>query len=148
MTRRYDDPVDVRIDVRRAGTTGAAGVTGAGVTGAGVTGAEPGAPAQFVWRGRLYLVREVLGHWVEVRPWWRAGAALALLGTDAPELSGALALAAPPVAPSIATDRSVEDGEREVWRVEAGAGRLHGTGVYDLCLDPVEGTWTLARALD
>lgn len=144
MTRRYDDPVDVR----RSGT--------------GAAGAEPGAPAQFVWRGRLYVVREVLGHWVEVRPWWRAGAARALLGTDTPgfsdalEPSGALALAAPPVTHPAAhpgsadrsPDRSVDEGEREVWRVEAGAGRLHGTGVYDLCLDPVEGTWSLARALD
>ncbi|MGN6246633.1 MAG: DUF6504 family protein [Motilibacteraceae bacterium] len=143
MTRRYDDPVDVR----RSGT-GAAGAPGA----------EPGAPAQFVWRGRLYLVREVLGHWVEVRPWWRAGAARALLGTDTAdasqlsEFSGALALAAPPVAHAgpfaRPADRPVDEGEREVWRVEAGAGRLHGTGVYDLCLDPVEGTWSLARALD
>lgn len=140
MTRRYDDPVDVRRSTVGAGP-----------------GAGPGAPAQFLWRGRLYVVREVLGHWVEVRPWWRAGAARALLGTDTPDASqpsGALALAAPPLAPAHpgpsgrAPDRTVDEGEREVWRVEAGAGRLHGTGVYDLCLDPVDGTWSLARALD
>ena len=27
-------------------------------------------PEQFLWRGRLHVVREVLAHWVEVGPWW------------------------------------------------------------------------------
>jgi hypothetical protein len=30
-------------------------------------------PAQFLWRHRLYLVRDVLGFWVESSSWWRAG---------------------------------------------------------------------------
>jgi len=28
------------------------------------------APAEFRWRGRRYLICEVLGHWVEALPWW------------------------------------------------------------------------------
>lgn len=30
-----------------------------------------GAPVHFVWRGRRYVVAEVLGHWVAGRPWWQ-----------------------------------------------------------------------------
>lgn len=44
MTRRYDDPVEVR---RRDED-----------------------PAEFLWRDRFYAVREVLAHWVETSPWW------------------------------------------------------------------------------
>jgi hypothetical protein len=67
MTRRYDDPVEVR---RRDED-----------------------PAEFLWRGRFYAVREVLEHWVETAAWWQAGSA----------------------------DSSALAAEREVWRVEAGA---------------------------
>jgi hypothetical protein len=28
-------------------------------------------PHQFLWRGRLWLVRAVLAHWVETGEWWR-----------------------------------------------------------------------------
>ncbi|MBT0771069.1 hypothetical protein KIH74_19170 [Kineosporia sp. J2-2] len=34
----------------------------------------------FLWRGRLYVVREVLGHWRERRDWWSTAAARALHG--------------------------------------------------------------------
>jgi hypothetical protein len=74
------------------------------------------APARFVWRGRLHVVRDVLAHWVEVGPWWR--------DLDAPG-----------------------DREREVWRVEAAAGRSATPGVYDLACDAT-GRWTLARLYD
>jgi hypothetical protein len=30
-------------------------------------------PAQFLWRHRLYLVRDVLAFWVESSSWWRSG---------------------------------------------------------------------------
>ncbi|HVE74038.1 MAG TPA: DUF6504 family protein [Mycobacteriales bacterium] len=29
-------------------------------------------PEQFCWRGRRYLVREVLAHWTSSGQWWRA----------------------------------------------------------------------------
>jgi len=93
MTRRYDDPVEVR---RRDED-----------------------PAEFLWRGRFYAVREVLAHWVETGAWWQTSSATSPL-----------------------------TGEREVWRVEASPGRLHGAGVYDLCFDWAAGGWTLLRTQD
>jgi hypothetical protein len=129
MSRRYDDPVEVR---RRDDD-----------------------PAEFLWRGRFYAVREVLARWVETGAWWQTavpagtgipgtaltGAALtngALHGAT----DGSAALALDPVGHSV---------ERELWRVEATRGRVHGMGVFDLCFDwsATTGTgWTLARALD
>jgi hypothetical protein len=132
MTRRYDDPVDVR---RR-----------------------DDAPAEFLWRGRLYVVREVLAHWVETGAWWRAAVVrAAYVGTndagdagagdagagDAHAGAGAGAGAAAPATLSLTAT-----AEREMWRVEASAGRVRGSGVFDLCFDWGAGMWTLARALD
>src|SRR4051794_41774952 len=51
--RTYADPVEVR--------------TG--------TGEDTDTPAAFLWRGRLYVVRDVLGHWRERRSWWSSRAA-------------------------------------------------------------------------
>lgn len=95
MTRRYDDAVEVR---RRDED-----------------------PAEFLWRGRFYAVREVLAHWVETGAWWQAGQ------------------------PSTG---SIGSTEREVWRVEASPGRVAGSGVYDLCFDWAAGGWTLLRTQD
>ena len=90
-------------------------------------------PEQFIWRGRLYLVQEVLARWTESGRWWR---------TDAGAVAGG----------SAGSAAGIDDGEREWWRVEAGSGRLAvlsaGTGVYDLCFDWASGTWSLARVLD
>ncbi|HEY6793268.1 MAG TPA: DUF6504 family protein [Kineosporiaceae bacterium] len=120
MVRRYAEPVQVRAK----GTDGTASV-------------EP--PASFLWRGRLYVVRAVLGHWRERRSWWTEAAARAVHGDDAGGASGdALAGAGQPA--------SLSD-EREVWRVEAGSGRAFGLGVYDLCLDPGR-AWSLVRVSD
>ncbi|MGH3745423.1 MAG: DUF6504 family protein, partial [Mycobacteriales bacterium] len=63
-------------------------------------------PRQFLWRGRLHLVRAVQGHWVESVPWWRGPAVAALHAgarADAvsPEGLGALGFA----------------DDRETWRV-------------------------------
>lgn len=108
MTRRYDDPVDVR---RRDDV-----------------------PAEFLWRGRVYLVRGVLAHWLETGPWWTSPAAQgAYVGGEQD-----------PAAPA----GPLDPGEREVWRVEAQAGRVPGVGVFDLCFDWGAGAWTLGRALD
>lgn len=113
MTRLHTDPVEVR--------------------------SERDAPAQFLWRGRLYLVREVLARWTESGQWWRTDAVRALTSGD----SGGSA-AGPLV--------SLDDGECDWWRVEAGTGRHEaltaGTGVYDLCFDGARGSWSLARVLD
>ncbi len=139
MGRRYDDLVEVR-------TTGAHSPgeqDGAGLQDAAEP-AAPGAPVAFIWRDRLYVVRGVLSHWYERRPWWREAAASALLGLRSdvdvttqgavPSGRGALALETPPSARS-----ALEPAEREVWRVEAAAGRSSPVGVYDLVHDPGSG---------
>jgi Family of unknown function (DUF6504) len=108
MSRRYGNPVRDVIDVRT----------------------DPSAdlftersPTQFLWRGRLYVVRGVLAHWIEVGAWWRA------------RLPDGL-----PV--------RIDESGREVWRVEAGAGRASPVGVYDLVYDEAATSWTLARTHD
>ena len=106
--RRYDDPVEVR------------------------KGADED-PEQFLWRGRLWQVREVVAHWVETGAWWtRRTASQGAVDTDLLR-------------------------EREVWRVTAARGRvaaLHspehdpGFGVFDLVFSWSEGSWQLVRAMD
>ena len=115
MTRRYADPVQV---MRRQ-----------------TDECEDGAPAMFLWRGRLYVVREVLGHWWERRAWWTGADARAVHGEVPP--SGAAGPAPDrgdggvvAGAPGDAVARSGAD--REVWRVAASPGSAYGTGVYDL----------------
>lgn len=49
MTRLYADPVEVRTRPEASGPV----------------------PEQFLWRGRLYLVREVLTCWTATGAWWR-----------------------------------------------------------------------------
>jgi len=80
-------------------------------------GDRDAAPRSFLWRGRLYVVREVLGHWRDRREWWASAAARALHGEQWTPSSGA---------------EAALDQEREVWRVEASAGRSYSSGVYDL----------------
>lgn len=71
------------------------------VTGGGGDACDP---VSFVWRGRSYVVRDVLGRWRERVPWWRA----VLDGADAGEL------------------------EERVWRVAASPGRTPSVGIYEL----------------
>jgi hypothetical protein len=103
-------------------------------------------PAQFMWRGRLYVVREVLARWTESGGWWRQAAVLAVSDGQSDGQSsrpGADRAGAPGSEPA-----SLDDGEQDWFRVEAGAGRAAGTGVYDLCLHTATGSWSLARVLD
>lgn len=141
MSRRHADPVEVR---RRDEV-----------------------PEQFLWRNRLYQVREVLGHWVESGAWWRSAPSSALIeGTDADgraPASGALALAPIPASPKWAQrawgepapdvgaavgPMTLDDGEREFWRVEARAGRVATPGIYDLCFDWSANRWQLVQVMD
>ena len=89
-------------------------------------------PAQFLWRGRLYVVREVLARWTSSGGWWRAAAVQAVSSGASTEVA---------LGPAV-----IEDGEQDWFRVEAG--RASATGVYDLCFDWATGSWSLARILD
>jgi hypothetical protein len=132
--RRYDDTIDVRRGL--------------------VNGTE--APEQFLWRGRLWLVHDVLAHWVETGAWWEQGPVRSLLGTDDP-LDGAVDGAADGSeaqgAAPVGTDLL---GEREVWRVGAASGRAGfragvasgQRGIFDLVFDWGAGTWRLQHSVD
>ena len=100
MTRLHADPVEVRTCPEESG---------------------PPVPEQFLWRGRLYLVREVLARWTTSGAWWKG------------------------------VPQGVDDREQQWWRVEADSGRLAalsgGRGTYDLCFCWRTG-WTLKRVLD
>lgn len=109
MVRRYEEPVEVR-------EAAAADDPGAGL---------PARPTAFVWRGRLYVVRDVIGHWRERRAWWREA-----LDPREGEPVGA------------------PDLEQDVWRVAASPGRMLGTGVYDLARDGRVPGWRLVRVAD
>lgn len=148
MSRLHAQPVDVRrVD----------------------TGAGPD-PAQFLWRGRLYVVRSVLARWTEGGTWWRTPAVQAVTSGDAagtgPQgMAPATPLAtvpipadpawaqrawgepAPEVGAAVLTGAdAVDDRERSWWRVEAGWAT--STGVFDLCLNEAQGSWLLCRVLD
>ncbi len=125
--RRYDDPVEVRKGL----------VPG--------SGGEVEGPEQFLWRGRLWKVCDVVGHWVETGPWWQSSSVAAVLGADSGDGAD--------------RDPTVHDlvAEREVWRVEAGrglaaagpdAGPGEGRGVFDLVFDWGQGGWLLTRCAD
>ncbi len=126
MTRRHLDPVEVRTRVEASGPV----------------------PDQFLWRGRLYCVREVLARWTESGSWWRGTAvhALASGGTAGP-VTGVTTSPAPAV---------LDDRERQWWRVEADSGRRAAQaaghpplgGVYDLCFEERTARWSLVRVMD
>src|SRR3546814_2949238 len=90
--RRYDDPVEVR----------------RGMVGQGDRQVE--APEQFLWRGTLWKVREVVAHWVETGPWWQSAGARAVVGTDV-AVQDRQRL-------SVLSDDLL--AEREMWRGDAG----------------------------
>ncbi|MGQ7295598.1 DUF6504 family protein [Quadrisphaera sp. KR29] len=131
MSRSFDEVVHVRV-----GQSGGRG--------------EPGAPTAFVWRGRLFVVREVLATWSARLPWWQGVAARALRG-EAVEVSGSSALArergARPAGPA---------ADEQVWRVVASAGFGVEPGTFELACEPAAargdqddgGRWRLVRVVD
>lgn len=120
--RRYDDPVEVR--------------------GGLVDGVE--APAQFVWRDRLWQVRGVVAHWVETVPWWHQPAVQGLLGVhDGPADAGMQ----PEAATAVGSVAALV-AERDVWRVDASRGRLGSRGVVELVHDGETGRWRLTGCED
>ena len=123
MTRLHADDVDVQ-----------RGMVDISV-GSGVGRIE--GPAQFHWGRRSYVVHAVLDHWMEAGNWWRrAGRPRAGPGG---------------MAGATGTAGGIDDGEREMWRVEARqvrAGRDAPLGVFDLRFDWSAGRWSLIRVHD
>ena len=154
------------IDVRTIGPGGTGRDDGRDAPGFAASDGS-GAPAQFLWRGRLYLVRDVLAHWVEIGAWWslprRTGGTTRRSGDD-PVGAPPSPYDVDPAAPARSVAADVGAVEREVWRVEAAAGRSATCGVYDLvrhvpAVAPAAvragsrrpappPRWRLARALD
>ena len=102
-------------------------------------------PEAFIWRGRLYVVRDVLGQWRERRAWWRDVLPDAADTPGCPEgiPNGGLEGAAPSTLTAAAR-------EQQVWRVEASPGWSFTPGVYDLARDEsARGDhWSLLRVAD
>ncbi len=117
MVRRYEEPIEVR--------AGAAAVARGDIACA----PDP-TPSAFLWRGRLYVVRAVIGHWRERRAWWRE--ALDPDEDDSETRGGTPAAHEPACPVHMGCLEYMDCLEQEVWRVEASPGRLAGTGVYDL----------------
>jgi hypothetical protein len=151
VVRRYDDTIDVRL------------TQVAGERGGGQAGSSAAQPDAFVWRDRLYVVRAVQTRWYERRAWWREAAAAALLGLRGDEQqrgvgsagvgSAGAGSSGGGTAAEASTATGYLDGETEVWRVEAAAGRSGPVGVFDLARSvPTSGAapggWRLTRVAD
>jgi len=97
-----------------------------------VAGAARERPEAFIWKGRLYVVREVLAQWRERRAWWHD----ALDAEESQVRPGETLVAAA--------------SEQHVWRVEASPGWSFAPGVYDLAHDasPRGDHWSLVRVAD
>ncbi len=149
--RRYDELIEVRRGL--------------------VAGQE--APEQFIWRDRLWVVRDVVSHWIETGAWWdQAGiAALLGVGTDVSGEPGAEPGGGGVTAVPLGADLLAES---ERWRVEAmvgrrsrahrldrpadsGSGRRRpagdtdldpGYGVFDLAFDWADARWRLLGCAD
>ncbi len=142
--RMYDEPIEVRRGL--------------------VAGQE--APEQFIWRDRLWVVRDIISHWVETGAWWEQSGIAALLGVgvgsaDRADRSGGAGSPIEDAAPDDSIRLGADLlGERDVWRVEAGRGRSRSRrtkpdsdaestyGVFDLAFDWTEGRWQLIRCMD
>ena len=119
--RRYDDPVEVRAGL--------------------VDGVE--APAQFLWRDRLWQVRAVVAHWVETAPWWDQPAVQGLLGRH-DETAG-----------RTRRRRRCRSARSRRWLPSATSGgstpargRLGSRGVFELVRDGLTGQWRLTGCED
>lgn len=88
-------------------------------------------PAHFLWRGRLYGVRTVLDHWIEMDQ--------QLTLARSQESSQNYEFWTSPSGESAA-----RGGPREVWRVEASAGRCAQPMTFELSVSSRD-SWTLAE---
>ncbi len=121
--RRYDEPIEVRRGL--------------------VAGQE--APEQFIWRDRLWVVRDVVSHWVETGAWWDQEGISALLGVGAEGSEAKVSQGVTAV--SLGADLLAESDR---WRVEAYRGRAFrsGYGVFDLAFYWTQAQWRLVGCAD
>ncbi len=136
MVRRYEEPIEVRAG---AGVIDRGDIDCVGGIDGDIDRVPGPTPSAFLWRGRLYIVRDVIGHWRERRAWWREA-----LDPDEDDSDTGRAMSAAQVTDCL---------EQEVWRVEASPGRLAGTGVYDIGMNDLgmDGSargWRLLRVAD
>ncbi len=127
--RKYDEPIEVQRGL--------------------VAGQE--APEQFLWRGRLWMVRDILAHWVETGAWWEQAGVAALLGAAVDTGTGTRTGTGTGSATTGSETPLGADllGERDVWRVEAGRGRMsRDAGVFDLSFDWSDAQWRLVCCVD
>ncbi len=134
--RRYDEVIDVRRGL--------------------VSGEE--APTQFLWRDRLWVVRDIIAHWVETGAWWeQPGVGVLFGGADPSEQT---ATEQTSIEQTNVEQTSIEQatksgparcadllGEKEIWRVEAIRARA-SAGVFDVSFDWALGQWRLVCCID
>jgi hypothetical protein len=123
--RLYNDPVEVRRGL--------------------VNGVE--APAEFVWRGRLWVVHEVIAHWMETGAWWVQATTedTDLIAEREVWRVGASRSRADDRADDKADDKADDQADdNEVDDRRTGGSR----GVFDLSFDWSVGHWQLARVHD
>lgn len=141
MTRVHADDVEVERGVLAPmGIVDGAGGQAGTADGAGASHwAAVEGPVRFRWQQRWYAVRAVLDHWVEAGNWWQRAGASARAGGSGP------------AGVALGVGLGIDDGEREVWRVEATpsrGGRIGAGGVYDLRFEWGTGRWSLIRVHD
>ncbi|MGD7731975.1 DUF6504 family protein [Propionibacteriaceae bacterium G57] len=107
--RRHDDPVEVSCD-------------------------RDEAPSRFIWRGALWRVLAVEGHWIETGSWWTSAPVRAARGEQVEVLDEA------------GGDDLI--GEVNVWRVEAANGMPGSRGIYELAHAPSRAAWQLRGVVD
>ncbi|MDS1271071.1 DUF6504 family protein [Lipingzhangella sp. LS1_29] len=86
-----------------------------------------GRPVRFLWRGRLYVVRRIVEHWVTLPAVWDSTEPEQPAATQSPHRDTALR-------------------RREYWRVHAGTGPA--PGAYELRYDSHTQEWLLTRVWD
>lgn len=118
--RRYDEPIHVK------------------------RGQDKAAPEQFVWRGRLWLVRDIITRWLETGAWWDSPLVRSARGDDLVATLSAGTLLAETL-PEEETDLLAE---HEVWRVLAAVGASGSPGVYELDHACGTGGWRLRAVVD
>lgn len=117
--RRYDEPIHVK------------------------RGQDRAAPEQFVWRGRLWLVRDIITRWLETGAWWDSPLVRSARGDDVETLPSEEGPSEE--GPSEETDLLAE---HEVWRVLAAVGASGSPGVYELDNARGTGGWRLRAVVD